>query len=67
MSFTPRVRRGERHWNAKLTKPLIARAKQLAEEEDYTMPQIKARLELDCSPETIRRAIKGETYREDST
>lgn len=67
MGFFPRARRGERHWNAKLTKALIAKAKRLAEEEDYTMRQIKAHLELDCSPETIRRAIRGETYREDSS
>jgi hypothetical protein len=64
MGFFPRTRRGERAPNAKLTKALIAEAKRLAEEEDYTLPQIKSRLELDCSTETIRKAIRGESYRE---
>jgi len=64
MAFFPRTRRGERAPNAKLNRQLIAEAKRLSEEEDYTLKQIKARLELDCTTETIRKAIKGETYRE---
>lgn len=61
----PRTRRGERHPNAKLTAEQISEAARLEEEEDLTPAQIVARLELKCSPETLRRALRGETYQQE--
>lgn len=61
----PRIRRGERHPNARLTREQIEAAARMQDEEDLTPKQIVARLELPCSPETLRRALKGETYRGD--
>jgi len=61
----PRTRRGERHPLAKLTKEQIEAAAVLEEEEDLTPAQIVARLELSCSPETLRRALRGDTYKQD--
>ena len=61
----PRTRRGERHPHARLTKAQIATAARLMHEEDLTLKQTIERLELKCSPETLRRALKGETYKQD--
>jgi hypothetical protein len=66
MGFGPRIRRGERHHAAKLTRPLIQEAKRLWE-EDWTLKQIHARLELDCSLSTLYKAIKGYTYRDEGS
>jgi len=60
----PRTRRGERHPNAVLTREQIEAAARLMEEEDLTLTQTIERLELRCSVSTLRRALKGETYRE---
>lgn len=61
----PSIRRGERHPNSKLNKALIAQAKELMEREDLTYPETVRRLNLPCSWWTLRRAVRGETYKED--
>lgn len=61
----PRIRSGERHPNSRLTHEEIDAAARLMKEQDLTPAQIVARLELRCSPETLRRALKGETYKGD--
>ena len=61
----PRIRRGERHPRARLTREKIDAAARLMHEEDLTLAQTIARLELSCSIWTLRRALKGETYQDD--
>ena len=60
----PRVRRGERHPNAVLTRSQINAARALVEQEDLPLSEIIRRLSLPCAPETLRRALRGETYRD---
>lgn len=61
----PRIRRGERHPGARLTREQIDAAARLMHEEDLTLDQTIQRLELPCSKWTLRRALKGETYQDD--
>jgi hypothetical protein len=61
----PRIRSGERHPNHKLTKAQIAAARELIEREDLTYPEAVRRLNLPCSWWTLRRAVRGETYKDE--
>jgi hypothetical protein len=63
LNFHPSVRRGERHPNSKLTDLQIEAARELAQRYD---PPVKLLGKLaGVSEETMRRALKGETYRKE--
>jgi hypothetical protein len=62
MSFESRTRRGVRAPNASLSDPEVEWARELWE-EDYTLKQIKSRLELSCSLQTIWNAVTEKTYK----
>lgn len=63
MSFTPRARRGQRAWNASMTDAQAEEARRLWAAEDYTLKQIKQRLELSCSIPTLWRVVTGGRYK----
>jgi len=61
--YSPRTRRGERAYNAKLTDAQAEEARRLWAEEDHTLKQIKARLELQCSIPTLWRVVTEKRYK----
>jgi predicted DNA-binding protein (UPF0251 family) len=63
MSFTPRVRRGERAYNASMSNAQAEEARRLWAAEDYTLKEIKTRLELRCSIPTFWRVVTGGRYK----